>query len=85
MSSAAAISRLPSVAAKARTLRMLSSQLKIGLCAISGCMAAASYPVYFSAPIQAITTTSAYLTRYRPAVATGCSVVTAVVAGGCVI
>ena len=85
MSSAAMISRLPSVAAKARTLRMLSSQLKIGLCAISGWMAAASYPVYFSAPIQAITTTSAYLTRYRPTVATGCSVVTAVVAGDCLI
>jgi hypothetical protein len=48
-------------------------------------MAAASYPVYFSAPIQAITTTSAHLTSYRPAVATGCSVVRAVVAGGCVI
>ena len=60
---------------------MLSSQLKIGLCAISGWMAAASYPVYFSAPIQAITTTSAYLTRYRPTVATGCSVVTTAVAG----
>ena len=46
------------------------------------CRMAASYAVYFSAPFQAITMTSAYLTRYRPTVATGCSAVTAVVAGG---
>src|SRR5260221_9929655 len=46
----------------------------IGLLAISGWIAAASYEEYFSAPIQAITTTSAYRTRCRPATATGCSV-----------
>jgi hypothetical protein len=48
-------------------------------------MAAASYPVYFSAPIQAIRTTSVYLTRYRSAVAAGCSVVATVRAAGRVI
>src|SRR5258708_15355573 len=47
----------------------------IGLLAISGWMAAASYEEYFSAPIQAITTTSPYRTNCRPARATGCSVV----------
>src|SRR5258708_11234576 len=46
-----------------------------GLLAISGWMAAASYDEYFSAPIQAITTTSPYRTSCRPATATGCSVV----------
>src|SRR6516165_7219932 len=49
----------------------------MGLCAISGWMAVASYAVYFSAPIQAITTTSPYRTSSRPAVASGCSAVTA--------
>ncbi len=85
MSSAATISRLPSTAANVRTLKVLYSQLKIGLCAISGCIAVASYEVYFSAPIQAITTTSVYRTRYRPTVATGFSAVTAAAAGGWVI
>src|SRR5215472_10342794 len=41
--------------------------------------------VYFSAPIQAITTTSPYRARCRPAVASGCSAVTAAAAGGWVI
>src|SRR5689334_1223566 len=45
-------------------------------------MAVASYVLNFSAPIQAITTTSAYRTHSRPAVATGCSAVPAVVAAG---
>src|SRR5258707_6517084 len=44
-----------------------------GLLAISGWMAVASYEEYFSAPIQAITTTSPYRTNCRPATATGCS------------
>src|SRR5260221_13388227 len=47
-------------------------------------MATASYEEYFSAPIQAITTPSPYRTTSRPAMATGCSAVTARAAVGCV-
>src|SRR5712691_9289694 len=44
-------------------------------------MAAASYEVYFKAPIQATTTTSPYRTTSRPAIATGCSAVMSADAG----
>lgn len=58
MSSAAMISKLPSKAANARTLKMWYSQLIRGLLWISGWIIFASYEEYFKAPIQAITTTS---------------------------